>query len=354
MQLTAIVTKPHERDRADILAPGMLILAMLATRVCAGLAAALYVIAAAAFPQAYPSRPIRLIIPSAMGGPTDVVARALAAKLAEAVGQPVIGENRAGANGTIGAEAVARAAPDGYTLLVASNAFVTSAAKNPKLPFAPVTDFAPVSMVAQVPSVLVVHPSLPVKTVKELVAFAGARPLELMYASGGGGSNSHLAALLFSSLAGVKMTHIPYRGGRLGLHEVIGGHVSLTFGNTITTLPQVRAGRLRALAVTTARRSVAAPELPTMDEAGVKGYEATAWFALMAPAGTPTAVINLLNTGVTSVMRNPEVKTRLTPLGAETAPGTPAELAQHIRAEISKWEKVIRTAGPLEAGGDER
>ncbi len=331
-----------------------LIYATLAMRVCAGLAAALYVIAAGAFQQAYPSRPIRLIIPAAMGGPTDLVARALALKLSEPMGQQIIGENRAGANGTLGAEMVAKAAPDGYTLLVASNAFVASAAKNPKLPFAPLADFAPVSLVAQVPSVLVVHPSLPVTSVKELVAFAKARPFDVMYASAGGGSNAHFAALLFSTLTGVKMTHIPYRGGRLGLHEVVGGHVSLTFGNTIITLPQVRTGRLRALAVTTGRRSVVAPELPTMDEAGVPGYEATAWFALMAPAATPTAVVNLLNTGVNTVMRTPEVKTRLVPLGAETVPGTPAELAQHLRAEIAKWEKVIRATGPLDAGGDER
>ena len=321
---------------------------------CGALAAGLCLAAAPAWPQAYPTRPVRLIIPATMGGPPDLVARALGIKLAEVVGQPVIGENRAGANGALGAEMVAKAAPDGYTLLVASNALVTRAAKNPKLPFSPLTDLTPVSLVAQVPSVLVVHPSLPATNVKELVAFARARPHEVMYASAGGGSNAHLAALLFSALTGVKMTHIPYRGGRLGLHEVVGGYVAVTFGNTIITLPQVRAGRLRALAVTTARRSFAAPELPTMDEAGVSGYEATAWFALMGPAGTPTAVVNLLNTGVITVMRSPDVKARLLPLGAETAPGTSAELAQHIRTEIAKWENVIRVTGPLDAGGDER
>src|SRR4030095_10159642 len=271
------------------------------------------------------NRPIRLIIPSAMGGPTDLVARALALKLSESLGQQIIAENRAGANGTLGAEMVAKAAPDGYTLLVVSNAFVTRAAKNPKAPLAPVADFAPVSLVAQVPSVLVVHPSLPANSVKELVAFAKARPFEVMYASAGGGSNAHLAALLFSALTDVNMTNIPYRRGRLGLHEVIGGHVSLTFGNTIITLPQVRAGRLRALAVTTARRSIAAPELPTMDEAGVRGYEATAWFALVAPAGTPTPVVTVLNTGINSVMRTPEVKTRLQAPGGGTRPGSAGE-----------------------------
>ena len=330
-----------------------LILATRAVRVCVGLAAVLYVIAGEATPQSYPSRAVRLVIPAAMGGPTDVVARALGTKLAETLGQPVIGENRAGAGGALGTEIVAKAAPDGYTLLVASNAIVTSYAKNPRALSSPLTDFAPVSLVAQVPSILVVHPSLPVKSVRELVAFAEARPHDLMYASGGGSSPAHLAALLFCSMTGVKMTHIPYRGGRLGLHEVIGGHVSLTFGPAIVTMPQVRAGRLRALAVTTARRSAAAPELPTMHEAGVSGYEATAWFALLAPAGTPTAVINLLNNGVTTVMRAPEVKTRLVPLGAETNSGTPAELAQHIRTEVAKWEKVIRSAGPLDAA-DER
>jgi tripartite-type tricarboxylate transporter receptor subunit TctC len=328
--------------------------AILAAQAGVLLASALFLSAAAANAQTYPSKPVRLIIPSTMGGPTDVVARALGVKLAETVGQPVIGENRAGAGGSLGAEIVAKAAPDGYTLLVASNTLVTRSAKNPKSSSSPLADFAPVSLVAQVPSVLVVHPSLPVRSVGELVAFAKARPHDLMYASAGGGSSAHLAALLFCSMTDVKMTHIPYRGGRLGLHEVIGGHVPLTFGNTIITLPQVRAGRLRALAVTSASRSIAAPELPTIDEAGVKGYEATTWFALMAPAGTPTAVVNLLSTGVAGVMRTPEVKTRLAPLGAETAPGSPAELAQHIRAELAKWEKVIRVTGPLDAGGDER
>jgi tripartite-type tricarboxylate transporter receptor subunit TctC len=325
-----------------------------AGRLCAAVSCLLFADGVEANAQQYPSRSVRLIIPSTMGGPLDVVARALAGKLSETIGQQVKGENRAGAGGAVGAEIVAKAAPDGHTLLIASNSLVTNAAKSAKGPLDPVADFSPVSLVAQVPSVLVVHPSLPVKSVKDLVAFARARPHELLYASAGGGSNAHLAALLFCVLADVRMTHVPYRGGRLGLLEVMGGQVPLTFANTIVTLPQVSAGRLRALAVTTARRSPAAPELPTMQEGGVDGYEATAWFALMAPAGTPTAVVNQINTSVAGVMRTPEVRTRLGPLGAETAVGSPAELAQHIRAEFTKWEKVIRVSGPLDAGGDER
>jgi tripartite-type tricarboxylate transporter receptor subunit TctC len=320
----------------------------LAGRACAIVASALFVTAAAAFPQAYPTKPVRLIIPSAMGGPGDVVARALALKLSELLGQQIIGENRSGANGRVGGEVVAKAAPDGYTLLFASNALATNAARNPKLPYDVTTDFSPVALVARVTNVLVVHPLLPVKSVGDLIAFARARPNDLMYASAGGGSINHFAALLFTSMTGVKMVHVPYRGGRLALLEVIGGHTSLTFGNTIITLPQVRAGRLRALAVTTAKRSKAAPELPTMDEAGVPGYEATGWFALMAPARTPGIIISQLNSGVIAVMDAPEVKTRITPLGAEATPGAPSELGVYIRAEIAKWEKVIRTVGAAE------
>ena len=292
--------------------------------------------------QVYPGKPIRLIVPAPIGGATDMVARLLALKLTERWAQQVVVENRRGASGIIGSELVARSAPDGYTLLMAYTAHVTNPTLHEKLPYDTLNDFAPVSMIALVPSVLVAHPSLPAKSVKELIAFARARPDGLVYASAGSGSTMHLSAVLFSAMARVSMVHVPYKGGRLALTELIGGQVSLMFGNMVLTIPHVRAGKLRALAVTSADRSVAMPELPTIAEAALPGYEATTWFALLAPAGTPGQVVNKLNSEITSLLALPGIKERMLIHGAEVHHRSAAALDDYIRREIARWGKLIR------------
>jgi tripartite-type tricarboxylate transporter receptor subunit TctC len=296
----------------------------------------------AAQAQVYPGKPIRLIVPAPIGSVTDIVARVLALKLAERWAQPVVVLDRRGANGILGSELVARSAPDGYTLLMANTAHVTNPALHAKLPYDTLHDFAPVSMIALVPSVLVVHPSLPARSVKELIALARTRLDELVYASAGSGSTTHLSALLFSTMARVNMMHVPYKGGRLALTELIGGQVSLMFGAMILSVPHVRAGKLRALAVTSANRSAAAPELPTIAEAALPGYEATTWFALLAPARTPGQVVNKLNSEITSLLTLPDIKERMLFHGAEVHHRSTADLGDHIRREIAKWDKLIR------------
>lgn len=296
----------------------------------------------AAQAQVYPAKPIRLIVPAQIGSVTDVVARVLALKLAERWGQAVVVEDRRGASGILGSELVAKSAPDGYTLLMAYSAHVTNPALHAKLPYDTLRDFAPVSMIALVPSVLVVHPSLPARSAKELVALAGARLDGLTYASAGGGSTTHLAGLLFNAMAGVSMVHVPYKGGRLALTELIGGQVSLMFGSMILSMPHVRTGKLRALAVTSANRSTAAPGLPTIAETALPGYEATTWFALLAPGRTPGEVVNKLNSEITSLLTLPDIRERMLFHGAEAHYRSSAELGDHIRREIAKWDKLIR------------
>ena len=296
----------------------------------------------AAQPQVYPGKPIRLIVPAQIGSVTDMVARVVAQKLGERWGQPVVIENRRGASGILGSEIVAKSVPDGYTLLMAYSAHVTNPALHAKLPYDTLRDFTPVSMIALVPSVLVVHPSLPARSVRELVALAGARLDGLNYASAGGGSTPHLAGSLFNRMAGVSMVHVPYKGGRLALTELIGGHVSLMFGSVILSIPHVRTGKLHALAVTSAHRSISAPELPTVAEAALPGYEATTWYALLAPAQTPGPVVNKLNSEITSLLTLPEIRERMLLHGVEVRHRSSADLGDHIRREIAKWDKLIR------------
>ena len=298
----------------------------------------------AAQAQVYPDKPIRLIVPAPMGSVTDVVARVLAQKLTERWAQPVVVEDRRGANGVIGSELVAKSAPDGYTLLLADTAHVTNPALRGKLPYDTLHDFAPVSMIAVVPSVLVVHPSVPARSVRELVALAGARLDGLNYASAGSGSSTHLAGLLFNTMAGVSMVHVPYKGGRLALTELIGGQVSLMFGSMILSLPHVRTGKLRALAVTSAKRSAAAPGLPTIAEAALPGFEVTTWFALLAPAKTPGPIVNKLNSEITSLLTLPEIRDRMLFHGVEVHHRSSADLGDHIRREIAKWDKLIKVS----------
>ena len=295
--------------------------------------------------QEYPTRPIRIVVPATPGGATDILARTLALRFAQAWSQQVVVDNRAGGGGIVGSEIVARAAPDGYTLLMIFTSHVINPGLYPKIPYDAVKDFAPVSMVASVPNVLVVHPALPVKSAAEYIALAKAQPGKISYASSGSGSSTHLAGVLFGTMAGVELVHVPYRGAAPAQTDLIGGQVSSMFANMQSSMPHVRSGRLRALALTAKKRSPAAPDLPTLDETVLPGYEATAWFALLAPAATPPAVIAKLNREVVRSLQLPEVRERLASQGADAQPGSPQELAAYIKSELVKWSKVVKESG---------
>lgn len=294
----------------------------------------------------YPSRPLRMIVPYAPGGGNDTMTRAVGQRLAEHLGQPVVVDNRAGAGGVLGAEIVAKAAPDGYTLLMGSSSLAVNASLVKRLPYDPVKDFAAVALVGATSYLLAVHPSLPSKSVPELVALAKARPGQLNYASGGIGSPLHLAAEQFKALTGTSITHIPYKGGVPAVAAVLSGEAQLVFGSVTTTMPAVKAGRLRGLAVTGAQRSVLLPELPTVAEAGVPGFETTNWYGVLAPAGTPKAVIARLNSGLMQVLQLPELKERLlSGQGIEALGSTPERFAAFLRADVAKWAKLTREIG---------
>jgi len=318
--------------------------AALAAVVLAGVAAARCAGAAAA--EDYPSRPLRLIVPFAAGGGNDTVARTLALRLGDRLGQPVVVDNRGGAGGVLGAELAARAPADGYTLFLGG---VGSHAINPTLhahlPYDAVRDFAPVALVAVAPLILVVHPSLPVHSVPELIRFARERPQPLAFASNGNGSSAQLAAELFNAMAGLSMTHIPYKGLSPALADLLTGQVQLMFSSMVAILPQVRAGRLRALAVTGRRRSALLPELPTIAETGLSGYEASSWYGVLVPAGTPRPVVLRLNAAIGRTLQEPDVQARLAADGAEAAGGTPEEFAGHIAAESARLGRLIRSIG---------
>jgi len=307
--------------------------------------AALCVATSALQAQPYPSKPVRVVVPAPGGGGTDIFARTIAHRLSERWGHQVLVDNRPGAGGIIGSDIVAKSPADGHTLLMAFTSHVTNPSLQAKMPYDTLNDFAPISMVAVVPSVLVLHSAVPARSVKELIALAKAKPHALNYASAGSGSATHLSAVLFEAMAGVSMVHVPYKGGGPALNDLLGGQVSLMFGNMASTLPHIKSGRLHALAVTSARRTPAAPDLPTIAEAGLPGYEATAWFAMLAPARTPRAVIDKINAEVTAALRLADVKERLASQGADTVPSTPDELGQYIRTELAKWGKVIRESG---------
>jgi tripartite-type tricarboxylate transporter receptor subunit TctC len=311
-----------------------------------GLLACGLAFAALAPAQGYPVKPIKIIVPFPPGGTTDILAREIGNELTKAFGQAVVIENRAGAGGNIGADMVAKAAPDGYTLLMCT---VGTHGINPglyaKLPYDAVKDFSPVSNVAVVPNMLVVHPSVPVKTVKELIALAKAQPGRISFASSGNGTSIHLSAELFKFMAGVDMLHVPYKGSGPALADLIGGQVNIMFDNMPSSLPLVKAGKLRAIAVTTAQRSPALPDLPTMAEAGLPGYEAAAWFGVLAPAGTPREVIMRLNGAIVKALATPEMREKLAGQGAVAIGDTPEHFAAYIQAEIAKWAKVIRDSG---------
>ncbi len=291
----------------------------------------------------YPSRPIRVIVAYTPAGTTDILARAVGQKMTEAWGQTVIVDNRPGANGNIGTEISAGATPDGYTLLMATAA--THGINNtlyPTLKWDAVKSFAPISLVAQVPNILVVNNALPVKSVKELIAYGNANPGKLNHGSPGLGSTGHLSAELFKSSTGLKMTHVPYKGSAPTLADLIGGQIQVVIDNIPPYLPQVQSGKIRALAITTAKRSPAAPNLQTMQEAGVAGYEAGSWFGLLAPAGTPKDIVQKLSVETRRILELPDVKERLSGQGAEPAGNSPEEFAAFIRSEQAKWRKVIQ------------
>jgi tripartite-type tricarboxylate transporter receptor subunit TctC len=296
--------------------------------------------------ESYPVRPVRLIVPSTPGGSVDTLARTIGPKLTERWGQQVVIDNRSGAGGVIAGETLAKAPPDGYTLMLGTIAsLATNASLQKRLPYDPIKDFAPVTLVATQNLMLLVHPSVPVKSVKELIRLAKAQPGKLSFASAGNGTGSHLSGELFKQLAGVDMLHIPYKGVAPALLDVISGQVSMSFPSILTALQQVRAGRLRALAVTGAHRSVAAPELPTLQEAGIKGYESATWYGIVAPFGAPTDVIAKLNAEVVSILKLPDVNERLSKEGADPVGNSPQEFGRFIQSEIEKWRKVIRAAG---------
>ena len=297
------------------------------------------------YAQEYPVRPIRIIVAYTPAGATDILARTVGQKMSEAWGQPVIIDNRPGANGNIGTEAAARASPDGYTLLmVTAGTHGINPGLYRKLPFDAVKDFAPVSLVALVPNILVVNNSLPAKSVKELIAYAKANPGKLSYGSPGIGATGHLSMELFKSMAGLDMVHVTYKGSAGVLADLMGGQINLSFDNMPPYLPQVKAGKIRALAVSTPKRSPAAPDIPTTAEAGVPGYEATAWFGLVATAGTPPAIVAKLAAETQRILKLPDVAERIAGLGAEPVGNTPDEFGKFIVSEIAKWSRVIREA----------
>ena len=301
--------------------------------------------AGAAAQSAYPTKPIRIIVAYTPAGTTDILARAIGQKFTAAWSQPVIVDNRPGANGTIGTEIAAKAPADGYTLLMATAAtHAINPTLYPKLQYDAVKDFAPVSLVATVPNILVVSNALAVKNVKELIAYAKANPGKLSHGSPGIGSTGHLSAELFKSMTGIRMTHVAYKGSAPTLQDLMSGQIQVVIDNIPPYLPQVKAGKIRALAVTPAKRSPAAPELPTLDEAGVKGYEASTWFALLAPAGTPAAVVAKVSAETRRILDLPDMRERLLGLGAQPAGSTSEELARFVQAEVAKWAKVIRDA----------
>lgn len=295
--------------------------------------------------QSYPSRPIRLIAPSSPGSGVDIVARIVGQKLSENLKQQVVIDNRAGAGANLGAEIAAKATPDGYTLFMGTPAHAINTSLYRRLNYDIVKDFSPISLVTSGQYVLVVHPSLPARNVKELIALARARPGQLNYASAGNGNATHLAAELFKSLTKLNVVHVPYKGTGPALTDLIGGQVQLMFANLTAGLPHIKSGKLRALAATGTTRSPAAPDIPTMIESGVPGYTVTSWYGVLAPAATSQEIINRLNGEIARVMRSPDMKNRLAGEGAEPVSSTPAEFAAFIKTEIAKWGKVIRGAG---------
>jgi len=303
-------------------------------------------VAALAAETTYPSRPIRFIVPFPPGGSGDVVVRGVGQKLAEAWGQPVVVDNRAGASGNIGLLAAARAAPDGYTLVLGTaSTHAINPALQRNLPYDTLKDFAPVALMISVPNILVAHPSVPARSLRELIDLARIRPDELGFASNGIGTSAHMAGELLKKETRIRLVHVPYKGAGIAINDALGGHVPLLFGAVATSLPHVQAGRLRALGVTALQRSAAAPEVPTFVEAGLPGFEVVQWFGAFAPAATPATVLDRLHGAITQGLQAPDVKARLARLGFDVPQVDRARFAAYVRDETARWAKVARDAG---------
>ena len=298
-----------------------------------------------ALAETWPTRPIRFIVPFAPGGGGDVVGRIIGQRMSEQLGKPLVIDNRAGGGGTLGCELAAKAAPDGYTLLLGNvGPIAVGPALYPKLAYDPVRDFAPVTMIASFPNLLVANPGLPFKTVPELVAYAKSRPGTLNFASAGAGTSTHLAGELFKSVAGIDVVHVPYKGGAAAMTDIIAGQVAYYFGTMPSSMPLAKAGKLRALAVTSLTRSPAAPEVPTIAESGYPKFETAAWYGLMFPAGTPREIIAKMNSAMLVVLALPDIRERLVHEGSEPMGSTPAQFGAYIKAEIAKWSAVVKAA----------
>ncbi len=300
----------------------------------------------AATPDSYPNRPVRLIVPFAPGGSNDILARTMAQKATAKLGQTMVVDNRTGAGGIIGVEMTAKAAPDGYTLVmghIGTHAVNPSLYKN--LPYDAVRDFTAIAPVASSPNILLVHPAVAASTVGKLIALARGKPAQLNYASGGIGGSTHLSAELFKIITGTDFVHVPYKGGGPALIALVAGEVAMLFNNIVSAMPQVRAGKVRALGITSRQRSPVVPELPTLAEAGVPGYEVVSWYGVLGPVGMPLAVVNRLNGTITSIMTAEEMRSRLAAEGVDVMKASPGEFADYVKREIAKWSKVIRQAG---------
>ena len=309
------------------------------------LAIALASAALAAHAQ-YPNKPIKMVVPFLAGGTTDILARAVAADLQKVLGQPVFVENKAGAGGNIGSDSVAKSPPDGYTLLMGTvGTHAINVALYPKMPYDAVKDFVPISLVAGVPNVLVAAPGFPVNSVRELIDMAKRSPDKTTFASSGNGTSIHLSGELFKQLAGVQMTHVPYKGSSAALPDVMSGQVNVMFDNAPSVMPQIKGGKLKAIAVTSSMRSPALPNVPTIAEAGLPGYEASSWFGVLAPAGTPKDIVDKLSQTIAKSVQSPEFRERLAAQGAAGVGNTSEQFAAHIKTEIEKWAKVVKASG---------
>jgi tripartite-type tricarboxylate transporter receptor subunit TctC len=303
------------------------------------------IFAASASAQSFPTKPIKIIVPFPAGGTVDFFARVISTKLSEALGQSVLVENRAGAGGNIAAEAVAKAAPDGYTLLMGSEIIAINTSLYSKIGYDPVKDLAPITLVGTVPNILIVHPSLPVNSVNDLIALAKKTPGKISFASTGQGTSTHLSSELFKLMAHVDMLHVPYKGGPPAIADLISGQVNMMFINMPTGITHVRSGKAKIIAVSSIKRVSQLPDVPTVDQAGVKGFETSAWSGLYAPAGTPADIINRLNSEVVKILKQPSVREQLMAQGAEPVGDTPDEFSRFTLAEISKWAKIIKISG---------
>jgi tripartite-type tricarboxylate transporter receptor subunit TctC len=301
--------------------------------------------AIAASPAAFPTHPIRLIVPYAPGGGADTLARGIAQKLSDTLGYSIVIDNRGGGGTILGSDLAAKSAPDGYTIILVASTHAVMSSLHKKLPYDPIKDFAPIVRVASAPNILVLHPSIAAGSVKELVELARSRPGQLVYASSGNGGGSHLAMELLRSMAHIELVHVPYKGTGPAMIDLLSGQAKLMFGGMIGTLTHVRSGRLKALAVSSSKRSPVVPELPTIAEAAFPGYEAATWYGVLAPAGTPVPIVRKLNAEIAATLNHPDLKQRMSSQGADPAPTSPEEFAAYIKSEVAKWAKVVKESG---------